>query len=899
MQIHEIHIDGFGIFTDKHATGLTSGVNVIYGPNEFGKTTLLDFIRRILFGFPRISTSTNPYPAVHGGAYGGRLVCELCSGANITILRMEGPHRGKVIISKESGELSGQDSLDSILGYITETFYNNVYAISLDELQEVKSLQGEDIRNRIYGAGLGLGGISLTAIKGEFIKQREALYKPSRSKQEMSRLYGDIRELKGKIREIQKDLEKYDDTLKQRDVLIEEVKDIGGKINNLELEKRSLEHKENLYPTYLDLCDAKSELSELEVLPLFTEEALEKLEERKKDLLGLEKQVTEDSDNIRDWESKRKGLVYNEQVIEQEASVLSLQRSSDSYTSALRDIPSVKQERGDSARKIQGEFARMGEGWTEEAVMNFNLTHLQKDTMRSYKTGLDDAMRNVRSAEDKLEQHRETKLAAAPGGFKGPAFYKYAMYCMVGLGLAGGVWGAISSQWGLAGLSATILIIGALVSLNIWRGNKIKLVDHLENRFDERLGQAKSEYKRLDDEWREFLRGINFDESLSPDGALEVARAIEDIQSALSSRDKLDDRIRRMQATIDDAKRLHDKVTSCFDKLEISDDICANIEIFVKHLDTAKNTKRDKENLGRQIEELTTKIDGLRAEREKAEKEFQRYIYSLGAADEEDFRAKYEVFTRRIKLSDKINESRKIIQTAIGIGSYYDNFIKSISATNPEEIEFQLGQANDEIKGLKADLERKNQAIGGLRTKIEQLSSGEDLLVSQSQIELKKQQLYDYSREWVKLQISLFALEKAISKYEDTRQPGVIKAAEGVFFTITDGTYTAIIKPVDSDELHIRDSLGISKSVVKMSRGTKEQLYLAMRLGLIGEYEIRSEPMPIITDDILVNFDDDRGPLAIKALEEFSRDRQIIVLTCHKDALDVYKQLGAKEIILS
>ena len=52
MRISEIHIDGFGILADKHIIGLIPGINAIYGPNEFGKSTLLAFIRRILFGFP-------------------------------------------------------------------------------------------------------------------------------------------------------------------------------------------------------------------------------------------------------------------------------------------------------------------------------------------------------------------------------------------------------------------------------------------------------------------------------------------------------------------------------------------------------------------------------------------------------------------------------------------------------------------------------------------------------------------------------------------------------------------------------------------------------------------------------------------------------------------------------
>jgi uncharacterized protein YhaN len=80
-----------------------------------------------------------------------------------------------------------------------------------------------------------------------------------------------------------------------------------------------------------------------------------------------------------------------------------------------------------------------------------------------------------------------------------------------------------------------------------------------------------------------------------------------------------------------------------------------------------------------------------------------------------------------------------------------------------------------------------------------------------------------------------------------------------------------------------------------MSRGKREQLYFSMRLGLIQVYEAESEPMPIIMDDILVNFDDDRGPAAIEGLIEFSKNRQVMVLTCHQNTLDIYKSMGARE----
>ena len=81
-----------------------------------------------------------------------------------------------------------------------------------------------------------------------------------------------------------------------------------------------------------------------------------------------------------------------------------------------------------------------------------------------------------------------------------------------------------------------------------------------------------------------------------------------------------------------------------------------------------------------------------------------------------------------------------------------------------------------------------------------------------------------------------------------------------------------------------------------MSRGTLEQLYLAMRFGLIEEYESRSEPLPAVLDDVFVNFDDDRDQRLIQILNRFSKERQVIVLTCHQRSLEAYKSIGANQV---
>lgn len=63
MRINSVEIDGFGRFDDKPVGPFDSPITIMLGPNESGKTTLLEFIRTILFGFQyNIATSITPQP---------------------------------------------------------------------------------------------------------------------------------------------------------------------------------------------------------------------------------------------------------------------------------------------------------------------------------------------------------------------------------------------------------------------------------------------------------------------------------------------------------------------------------------------------------------------------------------------------------------------------------------------------------------------------------------------------------------------------------------------------------------------------------------------------------------------------------------------------------------------
>ncbi|HHE41675.1 MAG TPA: hypothetical protein ENL12_03400 [Dehalococcoidia bacterium] len=203
------------------------------------------------------------------------------------------------------------------------------------------------------------------------------------------------------------------------------------------------------------------------------------------------------------------------------------------------------------------------------------------------------------------------------------------------------------------------------------------------------------------------------------------------------------------------------------------------------------------------------------------------------------------------------------------------------------------------INSLESELAETNRKVGALDSELEALESEQELVAREAEIETLKQRLQDAWREWLTSRIALWGINSAVSRYEEERQPEVIRAAQDAFCTITGGRYVKLIKSMDDNSLHVRDHEGFDRTVEQLSRGTREQLYLALRLGLIEQYEQNAEPLPVIMDDILVNFDDERGPRAVQALVEFAKRRQVIVMTCHERARELYRQAGANELVAS
>ena len=156
------------------------------------------------------------------------------------------------------------------------------------------------------------------------------------------------------------------------------------------------------------------------------------------------------------------------------------------------------------------------------------------------------------------------------------------------------------------------------------------------------------------------------------------------------------------------------------------------------------------------------------------------------------------------------------------------------------------------------------------------------------QLESLRAQLSGAVDQWVPLALARHLMEAARVRFEKTQQPQLLVEAGRIFEQLTLGEYVQLTRSVgQTTELQAIPKSGLAKTAAEMSTGTREQLYLAIRLAYLKQYSQRAEPLPLVMDDVLVNFDEDRAKQTLRVLSEFSQSHQILFLTCHRRMVEL------------
>lgn len=131
-------------------------------------------------------------------------------------------------------------------------------------------------------------------------------------------------------------------------------------------------------------------------------------------------------------------------------------------------------------------------------------------------------------------------------------------------------------------------------------------------------------------------------------------------------------------------------------------------------------------------------------------------------------------------------------------------------------------------------------------------------------------------------------LSEAIETYQQRYQGPLLARASELFATITCGRFEKVATDFDEDMtilVGVRPN-GKRETVGNLSSGTRDQLFLALRLAAIESHVANQEPMPVVVDDIVINFDDASASATFRVLAELSRKTQVLFFTHHEHLLE-------------
>lgn len=213
-----------------------------------------------------------------------------------------------------------------------------------------------------------------------------------------------------------------------------------------------------------------------------------------------------------------------------------------------------------------------------------------------------------------------------------------------------------------------------------------------------------------------------------------------------------------------------------------------------------------------------------------------------------------------------------------------------LTAETGTDLESRVAQIDTELDRTDDLRVEQDQLIGETRAAIRRLEAGTSATAQlRAQQEQTLEQLRVAAGEWSGYMLAHEILTRSRKRFEEEHQPAVIQTARRYLSTITDGAYDRIVVSNDGKQIQVVQPNGARKQDNELSRGTREQLYLALRFGYITELGRTSASLPVIVDDILVNFDPARARATAHAFAELSATNQILVFTCHPSTVDHFR----------
>lgn len=906
MRITGWRIDGYGALVDETVDGLPPGLTVVHGPNEAGKSTLLSFVRHILFGFPDRRTKEDDRPPVRGGRHGGALF--LADESGDYVLERHAATK-EATLTTAAGTPLEDAALARLRGGADRALFAAVFAFGLEELASLRTLQADEVRDRVFSAGVLGAGRSAHAAERVLQGRQDALVRPRATDARANSLVKSLADIDEQLRSAQKDAADYPGEAARRAALDEELASARRREEHLRDRINELDLLSGNWTTQDAADSARQRLTALDASPgevlLATEAAtLERLAAQRD---------ARDADRLR-----RERLAAHRDEL---ARVLTDERA------ALRALGAPERPealRADDLEALDDLVRRHGEMLAVAGERRRELARAEEDQRDAAAALATAGAREPRSA-DELAEVR-ARLASLRRRIderdRRAADERWSLVARptrarIGSGVVAVLLVLVVLLTAAAALAARTHAVLPAVLAGIGAFALLVLVAFLareraEARGDEATGRGAEDLAAARADVGDRARALGLPDAVTTadvDDELERIGRDEDARRAFDriaeAAHGADAAVRRAEAGVGEADAQVDVLDK--ERRALAQRVGLPAELDAARLvDAARHSGAAAAATDemRRVDEELFELDASLAREEHARHAlFQR----LAPAFENDappddldvLLARARAAVARAEERERCESARAAAENhltaAFGAGDRADRLRVELATGQILAWQRERTELADALQHAEARAEELVAARTRVEVRLGTLVSSADI----ADLELARGGIV------AELDAALVAfatdgaakalVRRTLQRYERERQPAVIRAAGELFAEVTGGRYQALVARESTDGRSSTPGIealapgGRRVESDRLSRGAQEQLYLCLRLALASTFAERAARLPLVLDDVLVNFDPGRAAAVARALARTARDNQVLAFTCHPHVVALLK----------
>lgn len=871
MKVNDISIGYFGKFEQSAILAeLSPHINLIYGQNEAGKTTLFHLLVALLYGFS--PANRRDYPYVHRAYEGVHFEASVVMNEKKYYIKRTLKSKPELeVYNGENSQKSGNRSLP-FTDHVSRAIYENVYALDVASLNVLTDKTWSEIQEKLL---FNLGTQCLanpSQIISEFEQKSGELWRDNRrGKQVVRQIDEQIRALKKERNQALKAYEQVYELEKQLKVI---EKDRGSLKTKLQRTVAKIETAKKWLPVW-SLLNEKRQLRQqcMDVsgltIPL-KENYLEMINTMEKEMLQDEKEMeTLEQKRMLKHKEVRPLLLKEQQLLEHEHELQQLLQWAQSIENYQEQIDQlllqIKQE--ENTLFYQGK-------------QFFNLTEVGLVTEGFLKTDtskLIGALRElVKIKSEKEPLKMDDILRAQTRSHHGVPIFG----CCIALVLtAYGIF-VQNPYFSIVGavLSGALLMYLSLHLLKRKNGGK-KLEEGLANQQKEKIEQILEKHQSLPFQ-EEVLR--EFDE--------DQLRRFEKLLENLENRGSLRTKLLHLQMQQETIKGqigglhiLKGITSSTYNNLALS---------LSNRLETLRAQERDNALLAKEMEQLDYLKSKVQKKYEDLKEEHENITMQLLKVGYGNVERGAESISVHLKAQDRIQEVDAYLNTL----ELESMPAEKITANELERIE----KEREILHNQESELRVSEVAF---QKDLEQLKEQVQLNAIDNRIKILETERQELAVKRDHYMVMATLIREAEERYRLKHQPDVLIKASKYFEKMTKGRYTQLLMDLKEGTPKLQViKQGTAMPIdfdARFSKGTQHQLFLALRLALIDHLDEEHAKLPIFFDESLINWDRERLEPTLELIQKIAEKRQVFFFTCHDYfAKSIEEQMSVKRIHL-